>query len=151
MFPFSITIANVEDLDKVLCALGHRKAPATLTAGDAAADLAGTRRPDNHVEAPGKSSAAVTAPSPRTAAAAPSPSAQPGAAPATPTTATEPGVAASSAPVRADVSKAAVALALKNKPKIIEILAQFGAKGVKEVPDDKLAEIYPLIQAELGS
>lgn len=62
---------------------------------------------------------------------------------------TEQAANANSAPARADVSKAAVALALKDKPKIVEILAQFGAKGVKDVPDDKLAEVFPLINAAL--
>lgn len=50
---------------------------------------------------------------------------------------------------RATVSKAAVALALKDKTRATEILAQFGAKGVKDVPDDKLAEVYPLLTAAL--
>jgi hypothetical protein len=98
----------------------------------------------------GKPSGATTAPPPRTAAADHSTPAQPAAAPATQTAATKSDAAAPSAPARADVSKAAVALALKDKPKIVEILAEFGAKGVKDVPDDKLAEVYPLIQAALG-
>jgi hypothetical protein len=54
-----------------------------------------------------------------------------------------------SAPARADVSKAAVALALKDKAQIVAILAKFDAKGVKDVPDDKLAEVFPLINAAL--
>jgi len=83
------------------------------------------------------------------------PTAEQAAAPATSTTAPAPqpstgqAATANSAPARADVSKAAVALALKDKAKIIEILAGFNAKGVKDVPDDKLAEVFPLINAAL--
>ena len=47
---------------------------------------------------------------------------------------------------RAAVSKAAVALAMKDKAKAVEIMAQFGVKGVRDVPDDKLAEVFAAIQ-----
>lgn len=91
----------------------------------------------------------------KTAAPATTAPSAPAAAPATSTTAPAPqpstgqAATANSAPDRADVSKAAVALALKDKAKIIEILAGFNAKGVKDVPDDKLAEVFPLIKAAL--
>jgi pyruvate dehydrogenase E2 component (dihydrolipoamide acetyltransferase) len=49
---------------------------------------------------------------------------------------------------RAAVSKAAVALAMKDKVKIKEILASFdGAAAVRDVPDDKLAAVFAAIQA----
>lgn len=103
--------------------------------------------------APGKPKAektaepAKTAPSEPTAGKADAPAAS--TAKQEPQASTVKAADAASAPARADVSKAAVALALKDKAKIIEILAGFGAKGVKDVPDDKLAEVFPLINAAL--
>ena len=106
--------------------------------------------------APGKSKAEKTAEPVKTAPS--EPTAGQAAAPAASTTAPAPqpstvkAADAVSAPARADVSKAAVALALKDKAKILEILAPYlpaGGKGVKDVPDDKLAEVFPLINAAL--
>ena len=35
---------------------------------------------------------------------------------------------------------------MKDKAKAVEIMAQFGVKGVRDVPDDKLAEVFAAIQ-----
>ena len=102
------------------------------------------------VEKPKKDAPAKTAPSAPTAAPAAAP-AQSTAAPE-PQPSTEKAVAAPSAPERAVVSKAAVSLALKDKPKIIEILAGFdGANGVKDLKDEQLAAAFDLINAALAA
>lgn len=48
---------------------------------------------------------------------------------------------------RAAVSKAAVALAMKDKSKIQGVLAGFGVTAVRDVPDAKLAEVFAAIEA----
>jgi hypothetical protein len=137
MFPIQIsfTIANQAELTAIQSAVSQ------ILGG------APTKEAAAQVEKPKKDTPAKTAPSAPTAA----PAAAPAASTAAPAPQPSTGKAADavSAPARADVSAAAVKLALKDKPKAIEILAGFGAKGVKDVPDDKLAEVFPLIQAAL--
>lgn len=142
MFPIQarLTIGTQAELERFTA----------FIAGNTAANVEAAPKLD--APAP-KSKAEKTAAPVKTAPSAPT--AEPAAAPAqsteppAPPPATEKAATAASAPARADVSKAAVALALKDKAKIVEILAGFGAKGVKDVPDDKLAEVYPLITAAL--
>jgi hypothetical protein len=106
----------------------------------------------------GKPSAAKTATSPATAEAA-QPTAGPSDAAPEPKAkqqeATPPAASATSAAPtveRGAVSKAAVALAMKDKPKIVEILSIFnGAKGVKDLVDSDLAAAFKLINAALGA
>lgn len=152
MFPIkaTVTIGTQAELERFTAFIASNT-DANVAAAPKLTETRGTGETTaKATEAPGKSKAnapATTAPS--------APTAAPAAAPATSTTApapqpsTEKAATANSAPARADVSKAAVALALKDKAKIIEILAGFNAKGVKDVPDDKLAEVFPLINAAL--
>lgn len=143
MFPIQIrlTVGTQAELDRLTA----------FVAGNTEASIkAAPKLEAAATEAPGKSKDAPAETSARS-----KPTAAPAAAPAAstakqePQPSTEKGADAVSAPARADVSAAAVKLALKDKPKVIEILAGFGAKGVKDVPDDKLAEVFPLIQAAL--
>jgi hypothetical protein len=137
MFPVSLTITNAADLDKVLRALGH------TTLG---AEAPGKPQPD-----------AKAAPLKPTAAAAQAPKAPKADAPAAstskpePQASTEKAATASSAPARAEVSKVAVELALKNKPAITEILAPFGVTGIKALPDEHLATVFAQINAVLAA
>lgn len=107
------------------------KVAATLAAEAAMADT---------VEAPGKPSVAATARSPRTAAAAPSPSAPSADAPATQTTATPPAADASSAPAGdafdyAVLQKAVNAAVPKHgKDKLLAIAKKHGADNFKGLP-----------------
>ena len=95
---------------------------------------------------------AAPAPSPRTAEVAAATAApEKTAAESSPTAApavAEP-QASTAVPERSTVSKAAVALALKDKPRIIEILASFGAKAAKELTDAQLAPALAAINTAL--
>lgn len=55
------------------------------------------------------------------------------------------------APVeRSAVSALAVKLAVKDKAKAVEILAEHGVKAVKELADDDLAAVHAKLTAALG-
>ena len=146
MFPIkaTLTIGTQAELERFT---------AFVAGNTAANEQTAPKLTKDNPEAPGKPKAAPA----ENARSEPTATAAEAAAPAAstvkqePQPSTEKAATANSAPARADVSKAAVALALKDKPKIVEILAQFGAKGVKDVPDDKLAEVFPLINAALGA
>jgi hypothetical protein len=144
MFPIkaTVTIGTHAELERFTAFIAAntdanvKSAPKLETAKDAAVP-AGKPKADPAQTAPSKPTAGKTdAPAASTAKPEPQPS-------------TEKAATANSAPARADVSKAAVALALKDKAQIVAILAKFDAKGVKDVPDDKLAEVFPLINAAL--
>ena len=145
MFPIQIrlTVGTQAELDRLTA----------FVAGNTSANVAAAPKLETaaaQVEKPKKDVPAKTVPSERTAAPADAP-AQSTAAPA-PQPSTEKAAAAPSAPERAVVSKAAVSLALKDKPKIIEILAGFdGAKGVKDLKDEQLAAAFDLINAALAA
>lgn len=63
------------------------------------------------------------------------------------TTKTEP---AGDAIDRATVSKAAVALAIKDKAKAVAILAEHDVKAVKDLPDDQLGAVHAKLVAAMG-
>ena len=125
----------------------------TLTLADAQAGVAGSNDKADivrqmepaaaQVEKPKATSAATPAATdaPAKTAVESSPTAAPAAAEPPPSTA---------APDRATVSKAAVALAMKDKPKIIEILASFGAKAAKELTEDQLTPALAAINAAIA-
>lgn len=145
MFPIkaTLTIGTQAELERFTAFVA-----ANTGANEAAAPkLAQTTKDAAAPAGKPKAEPAKTAPSEPTAGKADAPAAS--TVKPEPQTSTVKAADAASAPARADVSKAAVALALKDKAKIIEILAGFGAKGVKDVPDDKLAEVFPLINAAL--
>lgn len=145
MFPIQIrlTVGTQAELDRLTA----------FVAGNTEASIkAAPKLEAAATEAPGKSKGAPAETSARS-----KPTAAPAAAPAASTAApapqpsTAPAATANSAPERAVVSKAAVSLALKDKPKIIEILAGFdGAKGVKDLKDEQLAAAFDLINAALA-
>ena len=159
MFPITITLHDVAQLNAVVAALAH------LTGGASKPGLAlesGELIPADKLgetkQAPGKPSAAKTAPSPRTAEAAPSPSAPSDAAPATQTTATEPAAAATSV-AYPDLQKAVLTLHKMDPAAAVPIAKGLGAdtfKGLvdadslKAAPTDTKAwkEIKPGVWAE---
>jgi|SRR6185437_2479613 len=51
---------------------------------------------------------------------------------------------------RATVSKAAVALAIKDKAKAVAILAEHDVKAVKDLPDDQLGAVHAKLVAAMG-
>lgn len=51
---------------------------------------------------------------------------------------------------RATVSKAAVALAIKDKAKAVAILAEHNVKAVKDLPDDQLGAVHTKLVAAMG-
>lgn len=51
---------------------------------------------------------------------------------------------------RAIVSKAAVALAIKDKAKAVAILAEHDVKAVKDLPDDQLGAVHAKLVAAMG-
>ena len=153
MIEIKLTFSTVAEAAAALNQLnGQQLAHATPIAPAEKAAAAGP------TEAPGKPSAAKTANSKRTAEAAPSPADPSAAAPATssqPPAVVQPTAAPAAAPSapaadRAAVSKAAVTLAMKDRARITEILAGFGAKGVKDVKDEDLAAVYAQVNAALG-
>ena len=143
MFPIQIrlTVGTQAELDRLTAFVAGN----TEASIKAAPKLETAAAP---VEKPKKDAPAKTALSPATAA---SPAAaEPSTGKQEPQPSTEKAAAAPSAPERAVVSKAAVSLALKDKPKIIEILAGFdGAKGVKDLKDEQLGAAFELINAAL--
>ena len=141
MFPLTITLTNLAQLNAVMAALagGANAVVSNNLAVEAAMADTVDPTPAPQAEAPGKPSAAKTAPSPRTAEAAPSPAAQPDAAPATSTEATPPAADAPSALAEAfeyaTLQKAVVAAAPKHgKAKLIEIAVKHGAPDFKSLP-----------------
>jgi hypothetical protein len=144
MFPIQIrlTVGTQAELDRLTAFVAGN----TEASIKAAPKLETAAAP---VEKSKKDAPAKTAPSPATAA---SPAAaEPSTAKQEPQPSTEKAATANSAPERSVVSKAAVSLALKDKPKIIEILAGFdGAKGVKDLKDDQLAAAFEQINAALA-
>ena len=153
MFPIqiSLTISTPAQLDQLNAVVSQIYDATVASApkppkGTPVEKAAATEAPGKSKDAPAETSAPseptaaqADAPEPSTAAPAPQPS-------------TEKPAAAPSAPERAVVSKAAVSLALKDKPKIIEILAGFdGAKGVKDLKDEQLAAAFEQINAALAA
>lgn len=51
---------------------------------------------------------------------------------------------------RTTVSKAAVALAIKDKAKAVAILAEHDVKAVKDLPDDQLGAVHAKLVAAMG-
>lgn len=51
---------------------------------------------------------------------------------------------------RATVSKAAVALAIKDKARAVAILAEHDVKAVKDLPDDQLGAVHAKLVAAMG-
>jgi hypothetical protein len=142
VFPVTIALHNAAELNAVMAALkrmtgpgvsANEKAAVLLAAETAMADTVDQPK----AEAPGKPSAAKTAPSRPTAEAAPSPAS---AAPAPSTEATPPAADASSASPPADfeyatLQKAVVAAAPKHgKAKLLEIAVKHGAPDFKSLP-----------------
>lgn len=115
------------------------------------------------VSAPPAPKPETPAPAPTKPAPSPKPEAPGKSEPAATAAATSPAAPQADAPApqhkqegetvieRATVSKLAVTLATRDKGKAIEILSKFGAKGVKDVPDDKLAECHKLLADALGA
>lgn len=129
MIQVTMSFASVAEM---IATLGPKAV--VLTAGDAAADLAGTPRPDNPTPAAGKPAPAPKAPKP--AAAAPAPAKAP-AAPAAP--------AAIEYPV---LQKAVFELAAKNKQAVMDVLAGLGVASAKELPAERYAEALAAVQAK---
>lgn len=126
-------------------------AVAALARIDADAIVAGNPVPAaTVVEAPGKPSAAPTAPSQPTAEAAPSTPAPWADAPESKTTATEPTAAATSAPVAyADLQKAVLTLHKMDPTAAVPIAKALGADTFKLLPDSKWAEALAKVNAAI--
>ena len=126
MFPTTITIHNVHDLQAVLAAL--HPAP----------------------EAPGKPSAVKTAPSKPTAEAGPSTPARSDAAPAKSTEATKPAAAAPSAVDYPTLQKAVAKLFAKDAKAPVQIAKDLNFDTFKAMPADKWAAALAAVNAKLA-
>ena len=140
MFPMTITVHTHQQLSAILAAMGPSPQPELpLTAKTEAAEKPKVTKTEG--KPPAAASSQPTAQEPPAAADGKS----------TEASATTPVAAASSAvPDRKDVSAAIVKLAVKDKPRVIEILAGFGVKAGKELKDEQLADCLARVNEALG-
>lgn len=141
MFPMTITVHTHQQLSAILAAIGpspQAELPLPIKSDPAAEKPKVTK---TEGKSPAAASSQPTAPEPPAAADGKS----------TEASATTPAAAASSAvPDRKDVSAAIVKLAVKDKPRVIEILAGFGVKAGKELKDEQLADCLAQVNEALG-
>ena len=143
MFPIQIrlTVGTQAELDRLT----------TFVAGNTDANVKSA--PMLPAEAPGKPSTVKTAPSPRTAEAAPSPAAQPDAAPATPTTDTQPAATVSSATADAvdypTLQKAVLALHKIDPTAAVPIAKALGADTFKLLKPEQWAYALAKVNAAI--
>jgi len=111
-----------------------------LTDADAAADLAGTPRPDNPT-VPAKAAATSKPAKPAKAAAAAAPAEAPAPAPA-------PAPAAAPTVEYPTLQKAVFELAAKNKPAVTALLAEMGIESFKSLKPEQYADALAKVQAK---
>ena len=127
MFPMTITVHTHQQLSAILVAMGPSPQSELPLAAKTEVAAAASSQP--------------TAQEPPAADAKKSPEAS---------TTTGDAAASSAVPDRKDVSAAIVKLAIKDKPRVIEILASFGVKAGKELADHQLGPCLATVNEALG-